>query len=153
LQIARGAEYQAVWVATNGKRTEDAVKLAEMAAMGLISCQLSLSQYHEPIDQKVIDAFADCPTDIFANGERRLQYRAGSDKQDLRMISGVLSKNNIVAAGRGKNVEGAMEKCGMNNCPIIEASGIVRRCACDNSPIIGHIAHGYTLQQGLCGQK
>lgn len=152
LQIARNAYYQAVWVTTNGKLTKDAVKLAEMAREGLISCQLSNSQYHEPIDQKVTDAFANSPFGPISK-DRRLYYTAGHTKHDLRMVSGELSGHNIVATGRGRNIYNAMEKCGMDNCPIVEVSGRVRRCLCEDSPIIGHVAKGYRLRPGLCGQK
>jgi len=46
-----------VWMATNGSMTEIALTLSKMAKKGIISCALSQDPYHDPIDEKVVEAF------------------------------------------------------------------------------------------------
>ncbi len=46
-----------VWLATNGKETETALRLARLAKKSIISVDLSRDLYHEWIEQSVVDAF------------------------------------------------------------------------------------------------
>ena len=47
----------AVHMVTNGSNTEIALRLADLAQRGVISCNLSQDRYHDPIDPKVVRAF------------------------------------------------------------------------------------------------
>ena len=46
-----------VWLATNGKRKKDALRLAKAAEKRIVAVDLSLDEWHEPIDYEVSDAF------------------------------------------------------------------------------------------------
>ena len=48
-----------IWMATNGKKTEDAFKLLNLTKKGIISAVLSQDIYHEDIDYEVIRGFSE----------------------------------------------------------------------------------------------
>jgi hypothetical protein len=48
-----------IWLATNGKKTEDALQLARLARNGVIAVALSLDKWHDPIDTRVGKAFTE----------------------------------------------------------------------------------------------
>lgn len=47
----------AVLVITNGKKKDKAIRLAKLARMGCIDAELSQDEFHEPIDEKTVQAF------------------------------------------------------------------------------------------------
>lgn len=47
-----------IWLATNGSLTKTALALARMAKSGIIQCELSQDDYHDEIEDCVIDAFS-----------------------------------------------------------------------------------------------
>ena len=74
--IMYSTSYGIPWVATNGKLTEDALLLADLGKKGKVSSVLSLDKWHEPIAQKVIDAFK--------NGfEEGFQYLKKEERNNL----------------------------------------------------------------------
>jgi MoaA/NifB/PqqE/SkfB family radical SAM enzyme len=74
------------WLATNGKKTQDALRLASLAKSGVISCDLSQDLYHEPIDERVISAFS-----MKKNG---YPYDGSHDYRGVRNTS-----NSLINAG------------------------------------------------------
>ena len=46
-----------IWMATNGKKTEDALKLLNLSKNNIITAVLSQDIYHEDIDDSVVDGF------------------------------------------------------------------------------------------------
>ena len=46
-----------VWLATNGKKTDTALRLARLAARGVLGVDLSLDDWHESIDNAVVKAY------------------------------------------------------------------------------------------------
>ena len=102
----------AVELITNGSQTEDALKLARLAAEGLIYCGLSRDQYHDPIDPAVTQAF-------------RRTGTSTHDGRDLR--EGTI--RHVWATGRGRKIEGAMDGC--DQCGLlISPDGSIWRCNC-----------------------
>jgi sulfatase maturation enzyme AslB (radical SAM superfamily) len=86
------AETESVWMATNGKKTEIALRLARLAKDGKIGCTLSLDNYHDPIDEKVVKAFTrDSAISSYGNS-------LSHDKREIRRNI----KGKIVNAGRAK---------------------------------------------------
>jgi hypothetical protein len=107
-------------LSTNGKITESALRLCEMAKAGLIEVSLSLDRYHEKIDPEVIKAFrqgltyakfTDC-----GDGTCRVwgQCRNVENPSDKRLI-GVC--HVPVAIGRAKNLSEAVPPNPPTNCP------------------------------------
>ena len=52
-------EENKIWMATNGKKTEDALKLLNLTKKGIITAVLSQDIYHEDIDYEVVRGFSE----------------------------------------------------------------------------------------------
>lgn len=118
-------EADSVWLATNGKKTKTAISLAKLAKRGEIGCRLSITQFHNPIDHRVVNAFH--------SGQELY-----GDK-DGRAIAGYLA--NPMMRGRFKDQLG-LDSCG---CPeaFVRPSGRVYQCGCLDSPCVGNVFDGY----------
>ena len=134
------ANCEYVWLATNGSNTEIALSLAKLAKKGIIGCDLSQDDFHDPIDQEVIDAFT-----IGKN----VTTCYGCETHDLRGIRNV--NNHVLNVGRAK--EGGIgweEGCGCEDI-FIDTDGNAHRCGCLGSPIIGDVFNGIeNLELGNC---
>jgi len=119
---------EGVWMATNGSITDIALTLASLAKKGILGVALSLDEFHDPIDPKVIEAFYGKP-----------KYNINSDPTDLREIRNVSGK--LIKAGRCKD---GKEGC---ICPdmMVKPNGDVKICGCKNAPIIGNVNTGFEI--------
>jgi hypothetical protein len=112
-----------LWMATNGKRTDDALALADLAKTGAVEVDLSLDKYHAPIDPKVVKVFKEYYT---GPGGKVIDPR---DKRRIREV------NRLSNAGR----------CtwGDDECPcedlFVTPTGQVMGCGCEDAIIIGSI--------------
>jgi len=120
-----------VWLSTNGKRTDIAIALAKMARKGVIACQLSLDEFHDAIDDCVIEAF-EC-------GLKPTYYE--HDNADFRNISRNVH-NRVVPIGRANDLDANavtfIDDC---CCPghIVKPNGNIHQCGCEDSPVIGTV--------------
>lgn len=73
-----------VWLATNGSRKRDALKLAELARAGIIGCALSQDWFHGPINQAVIDAFT---RDTVQNISGMYGRENDLDRREIRCVN------------------------------------------------------------------
>lgn len=115
-----------VWLATNGKRKQHALRLAEMVQEGKIRCALSQDQWHQPISPEVVKAF--------------------SDLRDQNSYHKAI--RNIGAGGRPPIRQGRCdwgERLDCNTCgaPFVQWDGKVRQCGCSDAPVIGDVFNGY----------
>ena len=117
-----------VWLATNGSITDTALKLANMARRGVIGCALSQDYYHDPIDERVVQAFQKDRKSL-GNG---ISVYANNDR-DLREIRDV--SDNIVNAGRCNFGE---DGCVCSEI-IITPDGTIMGCGCDDAPSFGNV--------------
>lgn len=114
-----------VWMATNGSQTKMALRLAKLASKGVIGCELSQDEWHDPIDYEVIEAFITAPAN------------ADTDQRGIRDVTGMIkpggraTKNELVCAGEE-------DGCGCSD-KIIKPNGDIVFCACDNAPVIGTV--------------
>ena len=92
----------AVHMVTNGSNTELALNLAKLAKRGIISCSVSHDQYHDSIEDIVIQAF-----------KKESTYGSRGDDNDCRGIND--EQRYIIPVGRAK---------GWGNHPKV-------KCACD----------------------
>lgn len=122
LDLARKERGNRIWLATNGKRTEAALRLAEMRRNLEIRLTLSQDEWHEPISPEVVKAYRDLTENGFARSIRNVAKGLGPIK-----------------AGRcdwgDPRCNGAM--------PFVQFDGMVRQCACLDAPIIGDVFVGY----------
>jgi len=87
MDVSEDLGSSAVGIVTNGKCAQQAMELARMARLGYISARLSLDRWHEPIEERVKNAF------------RKNEYQKNDD-HDLRAIGG--AGENVIPAGRAK---------------------------------------------------
>ena len=120
--IALGAEVEGVWLATNGKKKKDAIKLAKLAFENeYFSVALSQDPWHEPIKQEVIN--------IFNNFDL-----------EIRDVSQGYYGEKITNIGSAyENGIGTTDECA---CPgfHIDPDGTVKMCGCLDSLKIGHVS-------------
>lgn len=129
-------KYGHPWLATNGKRTEDALELCEMAKKGYLSVCLSIDKWHEPIDKKVIDSFMNGLVEKFNKKGIKTGYKSTS-KKDKRSIQIITEKTLYMS---GKSVKGS-KSCHCKRMRIFP-DGIIKLCACKESPVIGDVKSG-----------
>jgi sulfatase maturation enzyme AslB (radical SAM superfamily) len=105
-----------VGLITNGKRTDVALKLARMAKAGIIYCGLSLDEYHDPIDHKVVEAFTKKSSAYSTISDR--------DQRDIRR-----TRQNINVGFAKSNGIGEREDC---CCPelFVDPDGTIWQCGC-----------------------
>lgn len=103
---AIASDAEGVWLATNGKNTKDALKLAGLAKKNVIDCELSQDEWHDPIDQRVVSAFRNI------NG-----------RPSFRTVT------KISKSGRGKNISGSKNMCPCEDI-FIDPHGNVFSCGC-----------------------
>jgi len=95
---------QKIGVVTNGSQTEIALKLAELNDRGIVSSSLSQDEYHDKIDDVVVERFKSA-------------------------IVGIKTVETIFSHGRGKEVKGAVEGCVCKNM-VITPTGKIFACGC-----------------------
>ena len=91
LGLAVVAQFDSVpWLATNGKKTEIALRLANLAKNGKISCALSLDDYHDPISPEVVKAFTR-PKDA--------EYKGANDFREIRTVKHIINAGRAIKTG------------------------------------------------------
>lgn len=143
------AEY--VWLATNGSQTETSLLLAKLAKKGVLGVALSIDNFHNQIDNRVIDAFKIKKSSSYIT-ER---------KEDLREIRNV--SQEIINSGRAKNSKNQYnyEFCVKEGCVCPELflcpDGTLKACGCKDSPVLGNILKNINIpncfEYGLCWKK
>lgn len=128
-----------LWLSTNGSITKTSIALAKMAKNEVISCQLSLTEFHSEISTDVTDAFGKLG--------KRFSYALKSPKH----IAPGIVKTHLVNTGRATSLKKYVLK---NECPcpaiMIKPSGIVYQCGCINSPVIGNVWDGIKYTETEC---
>lgn len=150
IDVALKANYQGVWVSTNGKRSGDAIRLAKMAKDGVLSCQLSRTQYHSDIENEVTDAFEGCEEDFIDSHSRQWNKGSAGQGLDLRMVSGYIPPSKLIGLGRATGIPGARKYCKMDNNYVVDVHGMIRRCFCPNSETFGHVFEHPIIPNGNC---
>ena len=134
--LAQAAGYP--WLATNGKNTEVALLLAQMARYGHLGAVLSQDAWHDPIEKCVVDAFKKDlePTTCDA-------WVEWSNKKDSRDRRGIRTVVAPILGGRARDLFKTREGC---PCPGIHfwPDGRLVACGCDDSPTLGSIDSGVT---------
>ena len=117
-----------LWMATNGSKTEIALKLARMARAGVLGVALSQDQWHDKIDKRVIEAF---------RKDNISSYSMREENRDLRDIRTVHSLKN---RGRAKENELGDDESGCA-CEewFISPEGNFKQCGCLNAPALCNI--------------
>lgn len=123
---------ETLWLATNGAITDTAIRLANMARKGILCCALSQDEWHDPIDNDVLDAFG-------YHGQPLnwgMVNEHSNDKREIRSVS------SIINAGRAQyyNINTTETKCDSGH--IIKPNGNINLCMCPESPVVGTVFDG-----------
>jgi hypothetical protein len=111
----------AVLVITNGKKTETAIKLAQLGHLGVIGAELSQDPWHDEIEERVIKEFT-----RYNKPFRSRDY--GAPRKGNSTIRDV--SENILARGRAiENDLSQKDQCACNSI-CIDPSGDFYRCGC-----------------------
>ncbi len=107
---------EGIWLATNGSQTETALALAALAKKGVVGVSLSLDDYHDPIDERVVKAF-----------DKKPLYDMTKRLEDLREIRTV---TQISQAGRAKtNGLWTKDDCCCDDI-VVTPDGRIWSCGC-----------------------
>ena len=111
---------------TNGKRTEDALALAALAKKGILDVELSVDQYHQQVDERVVKAFT--------RKQRPYGYDSTIPQGDYPDLRNIRTVTGIISQGRGKDISGAKPGC---SCPeeLVDTSGNIWGCGCKDFPL------------------
>ena len=115
-----------IWIATNGKITSSAMKLANLCENGQIRSCLSLDQWHDPIDKTVIGRY--CDLSKFYKGA----------------IRNVALGDGPIKNGRWQDDRRVV--CNCHPGPHIKWHGAINQCGCTDSPIISTIQEASSSQ-------
>lgn len=107
-----------IFLATNGSMTEDALALCNMAKAGVVQAVLSVDDWHDPIDEKVIRAFQKL-RDLYI----REAIRSVSDP----MPQGSAYQNDLFSVERGF-------RCCCNEV-LIAPDGCIYACGCKKTQL------------------
>ena len=125
-----------IFVTTNGKRIEDALKIAKMSREGILVGSLSLDIYHEPISEEVKRAF--------------LSPRSKNDKRRIK-------ENNIPAyEGRARDLDVYDDTRCCCEDAIMYLNGDVYACGCKTINL-GTLKDGFSIpswhERGFCANS
>lgn len=123
---------ESVWMATNGSNTTTALTLAKLARKGVVGVALSVDDFHDPIDQRVIDAFT----------KRIRLFHYDTEQNDHRSIRDVSDK--VIDAGRA--AENQLACVDSNRCVcdemVVLPNGKIKWCGCSDAPFVGTVKRG-----------
>lgn len=104
-------------VVTNGKRRDHALKLAALARRGVLACELSQDDFHDPVNAEVVSAFTP---------QRRSAYEdRGSDMRGIRSVQRILP----VGRAFDENVATESEGCACEDL-LVAPDGTIYACGC-----------------------
>ncbi len=139
LAIKCNARQSKVFLVTNGKHTERALWLADLAKDGEIFCELSQDIYHEPIDKRVVEAFKPIRTCTSVYPSIHKYINIG-----YRNVTG-----KLIPVGRAVKYMGLEKTPPDTECVCEEVvahpSGLLRQCGCPRSPVVGDVFKGYKI--------
>jgi hypothetical protein len=126
-------EPEGLWMATNGKRTKDALRLANLARRGVLGVALSLDQWHDRIDPDVIKAFQRGP---FGHGP-------GADLRETRMVQKVSYRGRVEEWDVGEALVEVVDWCVCEDI-VVDPSGAVWSCGCKEENF-GNVLTGFKI--------
>lgn len=139
----KGRPRDELLVVTNGKRTSIVNKLLDMIDDGVpFQLDLSRDEYHDAIDQKVLERFA--------NGQARRDKLLSDGFSAFWQMAGIRRPSKIYQTGAA--IEHNIFTVGAEVCccplPLIDPEGFIWDCACKRNRV-GHVTDNVSLQNYL----
>lgn len=118
-----------VGIITNGKLTEPALMLAQIARHGLISAELSLDEFHSPIDPKVVEAFDKPKWDYSIHGEKNRDGRGirTTERPFVKLHGRAKKYRHELGLEEAQNHTG--DSCVCADL-LVEPNGVIWHCGC-----------------------
>lgn len=113
-----------VGIITNGKLVEPALRLAKMARYGMISAELSIDEFHEPINPKVVKAFEKYPkTHVYNDHDGRGHRHA--ERLYLKLQGRAQVNKDVLGLETNVHSSGCV-------CPdlLVAPNGVIYHCGC-----------------------
>jgi hypothetical protein len=136
-------------VITNGGITRRAKMIASLTKAGVIHGELSQDEYHDEIDEDVVNAFVQAGEKLghFHNAIR--DTSAGHSRDPLP------HGRAVEMLGLNYHDEDCLEDPrdeGDCPCPdwMVYPDGTIHQCGCDNSPQVGHVSEGIESPHADC---
>lgn len=132
-----------VFIVTNGSMTTTSIALAKLAKAGVIGAALSQDEWHDEINDDVVEAFTR------SSGDKRNSSLYGSDYVDRREI------RTVTKLAYGGRCDWGDKDC----CPCpeitVEPNGDVYSCGCYKRIKLGDVFNGFDIpdDQRLCINK
>ena len=122
-----------IFIITNGKITEIALRLARLARRGIIGCDLSRDRYHEDIEPFVVKAFTK------VSGGFMDEHEKENDRRGIRNTTA--GGREAIYQGRAKVTQVAAYDSVACLCDSYQfhPDGNIYACGCTNAPLIGKI--------------
>lgn len=128
-------------IITNGGVTKRAMLIARLTKAGILSGSLSQDYYHDPIEQRVIDAFNSLDSwakfHDTSNGGQREPLPHG---RGLEMLGLDPTDEEDQDAIMAMNDDGSACIC---TDIFVEPNGEIRQCGCADAPNLGNVRDGY----------
>lgn len=136
--------YVDVLVTTNGKRTEDAIRLAQLASERKCAAILSLDEFHERPEISATDAFAglfNCTKTLNPKNKTSRISQHSSQKKDRRYIQTMFPQGVVQVGRAAKNGIGnpPSSKCYCDGDLFVTPRGHLYRCVCVESNYYGNL--------------
>lgn len=117
-----------IGLVTNGKKTKDALALANLAKHGIIWCALSQDQWHDPVDPKVVRAFTKKPRPWAA--DPNWYPMTQQEERDLREIRTVFNVTDHGRASENSLASGRAKECCCDSAFVFDPDGTIFTCGC-----------------------
>jgi hypothetical protein len=127
-----------IFVATNGKITRKALMIAQLAKNGSIYGALSIDDFHEPIDPKVVKAF---------------EHDNGLDHREIRDVG----RGRLSRSGRAKTMPNQDRYNWYSSCfceeIFVKPNGDMYQCGCEHSTKIGTVFDPPNDFENICYER
>jgi len=142
LHAIANADDQGMFIVTNGSITDRAMVLAKLAKAGVIGAALSQDPWHDPIDDKVVEAFT---RDQNAARYGPDSHKYANDCREIRDVSHRVLRRGRAATDEFKYGEGyeTHDQCACEGDPCVTPNGDVKQCGCVDAPVIGNVFDGW----------
>jgi MoaA/NifB/PqqE/SkfB family radical SAM enzyme len=126
-----------VGVVTNGSINKEALLIAKLAQKGVIWGTLSQDEWHDPIDNKIVEAF----TKPHKNDYRETH----NDCREIRTVNRIISQGRAKSMLEDEEYE-TTECCGGWH---VNPNGDVKGCSCEDAPVLFNVNQHDALDR-LC---
>jgi len=131
-----------LFIVTNGSITKRALLLAKLAKSKVLGAQISRDEYHDEIEQCVVDAFEGIESDNQYSNTPSPGVRNTTQYSEPKPYG-----RAIALLGLDEEEEDDLPRSNGFDCmcstTFVKPNGDIHQCGCPDSPKIGHTSTGY----------